>query len=288
MNKGIQGIILDVDGVIVGEKIGVNSPYPHPSVLQRLSDLRQKNGIVISLCTAKPHFAIRKIIDDAHLDNLHITDGGGVIIDPIDNVVVTQHTIPKDVAKEVLETYLASGVYVEFYTPQGYYIQSDRVSKITEGHTHVLQHQPTLLANLAESSIEHEITKIMPIATDVADKARLTSLFQDFQDRLTLSWGVHPVMLPLQFGIITAPGISKQQGVFDIAKTTGIPLENFLGIGDSTSDWQFIQPCGYGASVSNASQELKNLVLSKGDSRSFIGPGVDEHGILKILDHFFD
>jgi len=145
-----------------------------------------------------------------------------------------------------------------------------------------------LLANLAGSSLDHEIAKIMPIATDVADKARLTSLFQDFQDRLTLSWGVHPVILPLQFGIITAPGISKQQGVFDIARITGIPLDNFLGIGDSTSDWQFIEPCGYGGAVSNASQELKDLVLSKGESRSFIGPGVDEHGILKILDHFFD
>ncbi len=288
MNKGIQGIILDVDGVIVGEKIGVNSPYPHPSVIQRLSDLRQKNGIVISLCTAKPHFAIRKIIDDTHLNNLHITDGGGVIIDPIDSLVVTQHTIPKDVAKEVLETYLSHGVYVEFYTPKGYYIQKDRVSTITTGHTHVLQHEPVLLANLAESSLDHEITKIMPIATDVADKARLTSLFQDFQDRLTLSWGVHPVILPLQFGIITAPGISKQQGVFDIARITGIPLDNFLGIGDSTSDWQFIEPCGYGGAVSNASQELKDLVLSKGESRSFIGPSVDEHGILKILDHFFN
>ncbi len=67
MNK-IQGIILDVDGVIVGEKIGFNSPNPHIDVISKLKELRNK-GISISLCTAKPHFSIGTIIKDAGLNN---------------------------------------------------------------------------------------------------------------------------------------------------------------------------------------------------------------------------
>lgn len=285
--KNIKGIILDVDGVIVGEKIGVNSPNPHRSVINRLRELHQKNGIGISLCTAKPHFAIKQIIDDAQLNNLHITDGGGVIINPIDNIIVKKHTIDSEVAKQVLQKYLENNVYVEFYTPESYFIQKDQVSKITEGHTHVLQQKPALLDDLPGSSSEHEITKIMPITKDENDKQRVTSLFQDFQDQLTLSWGVHPVVLPLQFGIITAPGISKKQGAIEISESSKVSFENMLGIGDSGSDWQFIEPCRYGAAMGNASPELKDHVLSKGNEFSFIGPSVDEHGILKILDHFF-
>lgn len=285
--RNIKGIIIDVDGVIVGEKIGVNSPNPHESVIKRLKELHQKNGIGISLCTAKPHFAIRQIIDSAQLNNLHITDGGGVIINPINNIVVKKHLIDSEVAKRVLQKYLDNDVYVEFYTPKGYFIQKDQVSKITKGHTHVLQQEPTLLDNLPTSVSEHEITKIMPIATDEKDKERVTSLFQDFQDQLTLSWGVHPVVLPLQFGIITAPGISKKQGAIEISASSNVPFENMLGIGDSGSDWQFIELCRYGAAMGNANQELKDLVLSKGTGFSFVGPTVDEHGILKILDHFF-
>lgn len=86
----IKGIILDIDGVIVGEKIGFNSPDPHPDVIKRLREIR-KQGIFVSLCTGKPHFAIKSIIKAAELDNMHITDGGGVIIDPIDNIVVKKH-----------------------------------------------------------------------------------------------------------------------------------------------------------------------------------------------------
>ena len=90
--KKIQGIILDVDGVIVGEKIGFNSPDPHTDVIKKLKELRNK-GVSISLCTAKPHFSIGKIISDAQLDNYHIADGGSVIINPISNTIVKQHIV---------------------------------------------------------------------------------------------------------------------------------------------------------------------------------------------------
>src|SRR3989338_9450622 len=75
----IKGIILDIDGVIIGQKIGFNSPSPHPDVIRALREIRLK-GIFISLCTAKPHFAVDDIINLAKLDNLHISDGGSVII----------------------------------------------------------------------------------------------------------------------------------------------------------------------------------------------------------------
>ena len=99
----IKGIILDIDGVIVGEKIGFNSPSPHPDVISALKQIKSK-GIPISLCTAKPHFAIKDIIENAELDNLHITDGGGVIIDPIDNVILKSNIIDSDIANDLLLT----------------------------------------------------------------------------------------------------------------------------------------------------------------------------------------
>src|SRR3989344_4285564 len=111
----IKAIILDVDGVIVGEKIGFNSPFPHPEVIKRLKSIRQK-GIPISLCTAKPHYAIHKIIENAELNNLHITNGGGVIIDPIDNFIFKKHTINPLDAVKVIEKYLSNEIYTEFYS----------------------------------------------------------------------------------------------------------------------------------------------------------------------------
>jgi len=281
----IKAIILDVDGVIVGEKIGFNSPWPHPDVIKKLKEIKDR-GIFISLCTAKPYFSIDKIIKDAGLDNYHIADGGGVIINPIDNKIVEKHLLDPQVVVKVIEAYLKENVYIEFYTVDDYVIQKNQTSKVTKDHAHVLQRKAKVVESLKDEALKSEITKLMPIAGDEKDKERLIKIFEPFKNKLTLSWGVHPVILPLQFGIITAPGISKKQGATTISKNLGVLFENMLGVGDSASDWQFIKMCQYGGAMGNAKQELKDLVLSKGEDFSHVGPSVDENGIIEILDFF--
>ncbi len=280
----IRGIILDVDGVIVGEKAGYNSPNPNPDVIERLKQIKS-NGILISLCTAKPHYAIRQIINDANLRNLHITDGGAVIIDPIENTILESHTIDRTIAKQVVNKYLDSSVYVEVYTVENYMLEKNQQSELTDLHQHILQTAPVIVESLRAEIDNHHIVKIMPIANDKTDKARLEEIFKPFASKLTLSWGVHPIALPHQFGIITAKGISKKQAVLHIAESSGISTDQLLGIGDSTSDWQFIEHCGYGATLENGSQELKDLIRSR-EKQSYIGGAVDENGILDIFDYF--
>lgn len=281
----IRGMILDIDGVIIGEKIGVNSPNPHPAVIGALKSIRAK-GVSISLCTAKPYFAILNIIEDANLNNPHITEGGSVIINPIDKVIVQKYVIDSGIASKIIDSYLKNDVYTEFYTTDNYFIQKNQYSDITEKHNHILQKKPTTVESLSKEALSSEIVKIMPIARDEADKDRLANIFKPFEEQLTLSWGVHPIALPLQFGIITARGISKERGAQELAKNLSISFEEMLGVGDSTSDWQFIKLCSYAAAMGNASEELKKLVLSKGEKFSYIGPTVDENGILEIFKHF--
>lgn len=281
----IKGIILDIDGVIIGQKIGFNSPTPHPDVINALREIRSKD-IFISLCTAKPHFAVDDIIKLAKLDNLHISDGGSVIIDPINSFVVKKFVIEKQIAKKVINTYLDNDVYTEFYNGEDYFIEKSQHSEITQKHSHILQRNPVEVESLVDESISNEITKIMPIAKDEEDKKKLIEIFRPFQDKLSLHWGVHPVALPLQFGIITAPGISKKQAAVEITKYYKTSFENVLGVGDSTSDWEFIQLCTFAGAVGNASKDLKDLIPQKGKGKFFVGKSVDENGILDIFSFF--
>lgn len=281
----IKAIILDIDGVIVGEKIGFNSPYPHPDVVGAMKSI-QNSGIPIILCTAKPNFAIKKIIDDSNLDNLHITDGGGVVIDPINNKILSQHIIPTNTVLKIVKTLLGANIYTELYTIDEYVIQKSQAGKITTNHEHVIQSPPRQVDSLLSEVGELSITKIMPIARDTEHKKEVDSILQQFVPEVVVSWGVHPVILPLQFGIVTAPGISKAIAAKEILQSLHIEMKCVLGVGDSTSDWQFIEPCGYTSAMGNASLELKNLVSSKGVDSSFIAPSVDENGIIDVFKHF--
>lgn len=281
----IKAIILDVDGVIIGEKIGFNSPYPNKLVINKLREIRSK-GILISLCTAKPHWSIQKIIDNASLNNIHITQGGTVLIDPISNLILKKYVIDTHDAVKLIKKYLDNNVYIEFYSLNNYFVQKDQKAEITKKHTYILQKEPIIVSSLIDEAIKQEIVKIMPIAKNEQDKEILTGLFESFKNSLTLSWGIHPIALPYLFGIITSKGISKKQAVQEICKSINVDPKEILAVGDSVSDWQFIEQCGYGAAMGNATEELKKLVLLKGKQFSFIGKSVDENGILSIFEHF--
>lgn len=149
-----------------------------------------------------------------------------------------------------------------------------------------MQANPVILENIIEDSYKYDVTKIMPIALDEKHQVRVSRLFEELNTGLTLRWGIHPVANPLKFGIITAPNISKKESAIEISRNMNIPLENILAVGDNTSDWQFIELCGYGAAMGNASNQLKDLVKTKSGGHFYIGRNVDENGIIGILDYF--
>lgn len=282
----IKAIILDVDGVIIGEKIGYNSPHPHNDVVAALKRVREK-GIFVCLCTAKPHYSIKEEINVPNLHNPHIADAGAVIIDPIDYVIVEKHILGKLLVKDILEKLIHEKIYTEIYTVDDYFIQKEQKSDITNKHKHILQKDPLLLTNIINESNGYEVTKIMPIAKDSADKKKVSDLLKEFEAKASISWGVHPVAMPLQFGIITSKGSSKKEGAEAIVKSLHISFDEVLGIGDSTSDWKFISLCGYGATLANGSDEIKELIKSKSTGKFFISKdSVDENGILDIFNYF--
>ncbi len=109
MNK-IKAIILDVDGVIVGEKIGFNAPYPHSDIINKLKQIRKK-GIYISLCSAKPYYSVKRIVDDAHLSNIQTSLGGAILFDPVGNKILQKHVIDNDAAADLIKDLLKKDIY---------------------------------------------------------------------------------------------------------------------------------------------------------------------------------
>lgn len=280
----IKGLILDVDGVIVGGKKGYNWPNPHPDVIQTLKTLRQK-GIIVSLCTGKGTFAIKEIVKVAHLDNVHIGDGGAIVIDVLNDKIIDQHIIKKEKVQEIIKLLQSEETYVELYTKDGYYIQKDYVCDKTSKHADILYRKPNITTSLIDVSDTIDVIKIMPVANDETDKKRIIELFQKHRINLDLQWGIHLTALPYQFGIITIKGISKKQAAMVIAKHAGISLDDMLGVGDGMTDWQFMDICGYAGVMGNGSKELKDKVSSKGN-RGYVGGSVDENGLIDILKHF--
>lgn len=281
----IKAIVLDVDGVIVGEKVGYNSPYPHPEVTAILKKLRDEN-IPIVLCTAKPLKSVLKIIEEASLHNLHITDAGAVVYDPIDKIILKETLLDNTIVRHIVKKCLDYHIYTEFYTRDNYYMEKSQENSITPKHTHVLQFPPIQVGSLLDEIDYKSITKVMMIAEGEEQKQQIIDLLAPFTGEITLNWGSHPYIGIKPIGFITNKNVSKKIAVEKVIQNLDVSFEDVLAVGDSTSDWSFMQLAGFVGTLENAKDELKELVKTKGEEKYFIGKSVDENGILDILNYF--
>ncbi len=285
----IQAVVLDVDGVIVGDQEGVNFPHPHGEVIECLKRVRQK-GIYVSLCTGKPAFAIKKIVNGAYLNNMHIVDGGAAGIDPIEKQVSFKYVIGKEKVLLLAHFYQRNNIFMEFHTGDEYILSKTQVNEQTKGfirlHINVLEKKPEIVD---DNSLlrKKDIVKIILMARDAEQKRFISETFQhQFAQDLELNWTMNPSLLNWKVGLVTLKGVSKRKGVENISKYLNVPLDNILGIGDTMIDWSFIEICGYGGTMANASEKLKDLVLQKGKRYGFVGRGVNENGVIDVLKHF--
>jgi len=81
-------------------------------------------------------------------------------------------------------------------------------------------------------------------------------------------------VLDTGFAIHLQPeGISKGLGLRRLAADMGIPVEEFLAIGDSENDLEMIEAAGIGVAVANANEGVKaasDYVAEKGDGDGFV------------------
>ena len=283
MNK-IKAIILDVDGVIVGNKTDFNAPYPPLEVTNKLKQIRKK-GIYVILCSAKPYYSVKKIVDDAHLNNIQTALAGAILVDPSNLKVVKKHTIANNIAVESTKKFLDNNIYTEVYTTDKYFIQKSQKNEITKLHNFTLCFEPIMVDDLINQIKKSEIIKILPVTKTDEERKIVEQIFSDYKTKLVIGWSTHPAIKGYFFGNITANGISKKQSVLEIVDQYQIRTEEILGVGDSLTDWDFISICGFAGAMGNATEDLKKLVLSKGKN-GYIGKSVNENGILNIFEYF--
>jgi hypothetical protein len=284
MKNKIRAIILDVDGVIVGDRKGFNAPYPPLEVINKLKQIREKN-IYIILCSAKPYYSVKKIVDVACLFNIQTALAGAILIDPINLKVIKKHVINNDIAVSLTKKILKNNIYIEIYTTEKYFIQKNQKNKITDLHNFTLSLEPIMVDDLINQVKESEIVKILPVTKTDNEKIIVDKIFQEFKEKLMIGWSTHPAIKGYYFGNITTSGISKRQSVLEIADLFKIESQEMLGVGDSLTDWNFIEICGYAGAMGNATDDLKKLVLSKGKN-GYVGKSVNENGIFDVFRNF--
>lgn len=281
----IKAIITDVDGVIVGKNKGANYPLPNRKDIKKLKEVHKK-GIPIILCTAKFSYAIHEIIRSADLKNPHITDGGALIIDLLADKIITKHIFDEALSENIVKSCLEKNIYLEMYGVDDYFIQKSQVSDFTKKRSELLQKESKIVGSLLDQISKTDVIKFITFTEGEKDKPKIEKTLEQFEKKIHFIWSMHPALVPRKPGIITIKGVSKKRAVLEVLEYLKISPDETLGIGDTLGDWNFMEICKYAGTVGDESQDLKDMVKTKGEGKYFIGKSVDENGFLDILDYF--
>lgn len=276
----IKAIVTDVDGVIVGKKVG-NFPLPNDKVIQTLKKIHA-GGIPVVLCTAKFSYAVSEIIKSAELRGPHITDGGALIVNPLDNEIIKSYFLDKHLATQLVEACLEKNIYLECVGIDDYLLQKNQINNFTEKRIAILQKEHIAVTSLLEQLKTFRVIKILAFATDKKEKLVTEEILQPFLKNINFLWSTHPVISPVEAAVITVKGVSKKDATLEVLKHLGISPEDTLGIGDTLGDWNFMQACGYAGVTGDESSQLIEHAISKGPGKYFLANDADHDGFLKI------
>lgn len=275
----VKLIVLDVDGVLTGSKHGINFPYPNEKVIIALKKVRE-SGIPVVLCSGKYYQAIEPIILQADLKNPHIVSSGSMIVDPLGSKTIRTYNLEKKIVSEIINKCLENNIYIEAFTQDEYFLQKNQISDFTPRRVLILQKDPVTVNSLLVTVSQKDIIRLAPIAMNEEEKRKADDLLKPFLNKINFVWTLNPTTGSIQYGLATSKAASKISALTEVAETLGISLNDALGVGDTLGDWEFMKDCGYTATMAEAPEELKKLV-------DFVGPSVNDDGILEIFRHFF-
>lgn len=274
----VKMIVLDVDGVLTGSLHGINFPYPHEDVITALKKVRE-SGIPVVLCTGKYFPAIEPIILKARLSNPHLTDGGSLIIDPLDNKKPEMIYLDKNIISKIITRFFENNLHIEAFTETGLLVQKGTSEDYLMKRAKINQRESIIVDSLVEEAKKYDVIRLTAVAFSDTEREKAESILKEFNGVIKAVWTLNPSTPNLQYCIISSPKATKIDSLNKIASQLKISLQDALGVGDTLGDWVFMEKCGFTATMAEAPEELKKLV-------QFVAPSVNDNGILQILDHF--
>lgn len=279
----IKAIVLDIDGVVIGNLPGVNFPYPSRKVSETLQEIHKK-GIPVSFLTGKTTFAAWENISKIGIDNPHIADGGAVIFNPIQNKIIKKEVLEHEDLIKLLNL-LGKDAYVNIFTIKNYYLLKTLVNDYTKKYENFIGKSPVLIDNYLDLIKDEEISKVNISAFNINEKEKIDEVLEKLRNSFNFSWSSGPNTGDVQTAVVTSSNASKKHGVKYLADYLKVDLGDVLGVGDTIHDWDFIEICGYKGVMGNGTEELKSK-LDKNDINHVIGGHINEDGIIDIFKKF--
>jgi Cof subfamily protein (haloacid dehalogenase superfamily) len=265
MMRRVSLVVTDVDGTLV-----TDAKVLTPRAIAAVARLNAA-GIPFSLCSSRPPFGLRMMIEPLQLRQPFGGYNGGAIVLP-DLSIVEQKLISPDTAHEAVATFRQRGVDCWVFSGNEWLIINPQGAHVAH-ETRTVQTPPTVVPEFTEA----HFARVGKIVGPSDDHALVAGLVADLQDRLGARANV--IRSQLYYCDVTAPGINKGRLVDLLAARLNVPQDEILVLGDMENDLEMFRRAGFGVAMGNASDAVK--AAAQGTTRSN-----EEDGFAVAIDRY--
>lgn len=236
-------VVSDVDGTLVtGGKVLTPNAV---AAVRRLGEA----GIAFSICSSRPPFGLRMLIEPLRLKLPLGGYNAGAIVDP-DLSVVEQKLIPPDAAREAVAAFREHGVDCWIFSGDEWLVvnpQGDHVDR----ETRTVQQAPTVVPEFREAHFA-SVGKIVGPSKDHSLVAGLTQRLGQI-----LAGRANVMRSQPYYCDVIPPGIDKGRLVELLAGRLAVPREQILVLGDMENDLEMFAKAGFAVAMGNAAEAVK-------------------------------
>jgi len=269
MNMAYKLLVLDVDGTLIG-----HGSHASPGVVAAVARAREK-GVVVALGTGRASEACYHLLNQLHLDKLHIFFDGAAVVDWPSNDIIFLQALPPRAAKCLIELAREYDLFLEIYAHDFYFLE--RNGCLAERQREKLRINP-LITDLMTLVGRIKIVKGQILATNADEKARAETLSHKMAPYCRMSWSFDRSNSTYYINAV-AHSVSKGESLRNVADYLGIDLSQVVAIGDSFNDLPVFQVAGLSVAMGNAPDSLKELA-------DWVAPPVEKDGVAIAIEKF--
>lgn len=212
-----------------------------------------KKGVKTVICTGRSYMSAQKFIDRLELNkkgNYAIAYNGGIIYEPYNNNILTEHKLKKEHCIEIIKELKKFDIGIIVYSTDTLVIE--KRTKEIDDYCRISALEPMITLKF-EDFIGNNISKILIKANnrEVLEKIELHFKALDISKKITMFFSSSDLF---EFNPLN---IDKGSAVLDLSRLTGIPTSKFIACGDNHNDISMIKNAGLGIAVKNGINEIK-------------------------------
>lgn len=265
MSRPIKLLIADVDGTLV-------TPDKTLTARARAATVRLRAaGIRFTITSGRPPRGMAMLTTPLRLEEPIAAFNGGMFVQPDLTTVLRQHTLGRDVAREVVGYLLSAGLDVWVYHGAAWFLRKANAPHVVR-EQRTVQFAPTEIDDLDD--VLDDAVKIVGVSDDGPLVARSEAELRRRVGAYASAARSQPYYLD-----VTHPDANKGVVVRLEAEFLGIRLDEIATIGDMPNDVLMFGVGGMSIAMGNASHEVQRAARYVTTSNS-------DEGFANAVDRF--